>query len=109
MGKSAAGQSFELCSVIFPRRPTAPNRTHSSLDVKKTSTFIHFAQLLSPSFQLETQPKYFLFACLLATEERFSSDIRAGCERNGEAEILAFSKEAGLSEIRFGVGTDVPF
>lgn len=76
---------------------------------KDRSAFIHLAQLLSPSFQLETQPKYFLFACLLATEEQFSSDIRAGCERNREAEIFAFSKEAGLSEIRFGVGTAVPF
>lgn len=54
------------------------------------------------------QPKYFLFACLLATEEQFSSDIRAGSEKRRGAEILAFSKGPDLGEIRFGVRTDVP-
>lgn len=33
--QTVAGQSFQLCSVIFPQNTTAaPDRTHSFLDVK---------------------------------------------------------------------------
>lgn len=94
-------------------RPVA--RTHNSSEQhlpfsklinKDESAFVHLACLLSPPFffKLQIEPKYFPFACLLATEP-FSSDIRMGNEKEtcfflpSLKDLL--SMKSDLGEIRF--------
>lgn len=59
--QTAAGQSLELCSVIFPRARHSPeqNAFFSGPKNKDRSAFIHLAQLLSPLVSTRNATKIF--------------------------------------------------